>query len=228
MQENILPIFTSFSLAGRLDDLCASTKDTVPPKPVRRNTSQCNREGFASSPIQKSTKVDCAKSKSPVISSCKTSQKSGCKRRQNAMLINKWAVGTASNRPSNSFRCLEQTTTADSTSEFFTNEILSPVISKPVSGATNMFFGVRSKSKMGLFSEKKRDLSLTHRTLYVNSDEDSDISDLEEEDDTHLDDESRWSHGCSALHNRDTSSELSMPPKPQRKASFATICYRKE
>lgn len=232
MQEKLPSFGVSLPSAARLDDLCSSTADIKPPtKPIRQVTGEYKRGGIAIMSPSKSrflqlplSYVDWAITsldESPDIKPCKPVRSSSAKRPQSALLsVNN---GTQAELTESLSSCLTNdlssyTLDENSTSAFFLNGIKSPIIARAMVHSAKFFFGAESNKKVSLMDDDDNDSRSVPRALFVSDGSDGDISDVE--DDMIADETSRWLHSSSRSLDRISASTISMPSKPQRRASL--------
>lgn len=249
---NSFHVSSTSTSSGRLDDLCVNTTDLLPPsKPVRQITSEYNRGGRAAessttTALQHKDNSWTRRRRSPSTESTETlpgitpTQTSGCPRPQ----LNGILFSSSSNNNNWDSPFLKSAQIRSSESPSFNaccnrglipTTIMFPVISNPVIHASNMFFGTKSATKKSLLEDEDdndEDLCVlwAHPLQFNANDIDDDISDLEADDPviTTTVDASRWSNSSRSILDRIfSSSEFSVPLKPQRKASFLSKTVRK-
>lgn len=198
MQAELSPFRASFPSTGRLDDLCASTADLRPPsKPIRQITGEYKRS--------------CANA---IDSSSTPSGESKCA--HCSLISGDWVAYSPRKAPSNRFSSAFIRNGVLSPRGL--NQVFSPLISKPPLYSPNNFLGSKSKKGKSLLDDDERDVLVQARILFTGVD--GDISDLEDDLMKDHDDTNRWKHFSSGYIDRISSSEHSMPSKPQRRASL--------
>ncbi len=234
MQETLTSFHvssSSTSSSGRLDNLCANTSSLLPPsKPVREVTREYIRSGQSvessstSSSLQKDISWNQRRRRSPSTES--TEALPGDLPVSDSIRRQPIITSPSNNNNNTKWEASLLLRAQPSTQTRSSSDATSLVISKPVIHAPNMFFG-KSQTKKSLLDEEedKHGALWAHSIQFMSNDADGNVSDLEDEDDEPIlitNDSNRWSNSSNNILDRIlSSSEFSMPSKPQRRVSVA-------
>ena len=247
MRSNIASSDFFFPTAGRLDDLCASTKDITPPsKPVRQITGEYSRGGTVAAMPATQTRLFAQRKLAqvdwtinPVQESfdtkpSKPARTSSSQHPQSTLLSDNGAARADRNESSSAFdstvQCSYGINIENLPHAICFSGVQTPVISKARVPSINVFFGVESRKKKSLVDDDdddECDSLVEARSLFIRNARHGDISDMDgdgDDDDCEKDDVNRWSHSSSSGSlDRMSSSAVSLPSKPQRRASLLQI-----